>query len=606
MNKRFIIICENQYLKDVIASIPKNCILVKVLTGIGATHLEIITLRHSIIIEPNVPVIKGKKKSHKGKILGVYEGIYLPQIINYLKDPKVKYKKIMTTPESFHKVKEAIAEVGMDMHKEFFLLFDECDRTSKDIDFRKDIILPMEDFFKFEMKAFVSATATIPSDPRFKKQGFEILEILPDFDYAKQLNLIQTNNPFAALKKSLHDNIIVNENEQIFIFLNSTVGIVSVIEQLGIQTQSAIFCSSNSADKVKGNGGVSVQYDIDESEFRKYNFLTSRFYSAVDIYVDEKPHVILLTDLNIAEHTMIDPYSDLIQIAGRFRGIELASLTYITNHDSELHYRTPNEAKAYLKGCAETYKTIQSLRDVSTNEGAKETLTEALERISYARFLNDSGRINYFMVDNYLQKEELKANFTDPELLRNSLNSEQLRKQFLLNHRDYIFNISSFYPTVNGVKNYIDIVRDIAIRLQTIYSAKQDVFAIDFSEDELYRLKSKHPEIIEAYHKIGMEELGKIAYSKKHIVDAIAKHDKERDGASNFDFLDELHTIFSINEFYSGKMIGATFKSLVEKYNLPYKNKKKYLTDFQRFFKLSNRTSRNKVKGFVIVEKVFN
>ncbi|QBR10723.1 hypothetical protein [Sphingobacterium sp. CZ-2] len=606
MKKRFIIIYKSQFLKDIIGSIPSNCILFKTLTGIGATHLEIITPRHSIIIEPNVPVIKGKKKSHKGKIIGVYEGIYLPHIINYLKDPKVKYKKIMTTPESFHKVKEAIAEVGMDMHKEFFLLFDECDRTSKDIDFRKDIILPMEDFFKFEMKAFVSATATIPSDPRFKKQGFEILEIFPDFDYAKQLNLIQTNNPFAALKKSLQDNIIVNENEQIFIFLNSTVGIVSVIEQLGIQTQSAIFCSSNSADKIKGNGGVSVHYDIDESEFRKYNFLTSRFYSAVDIYVNEKPHIILLTDLNIAEHTMIDPYSDLIQIAGRFRGIELASLTYITNHDSELHYRTPNEAKAYLKGCAETYKTIQSLRDVSTNDGAKETLTEALERISYTRFLNDNGRINYFMVDNYLQKEELKGNFTDPELLRVTLNSEQLRKQFSLNHRDYIFNISSFYPKVNGVKNYIDIVRDIANRLQNIYSAKQDVFAIDFSEDELYRLESKHPEIIEAYHKIGMEELCKIAYSKKHIVDAISKHDKELVGASNFDFLDELHTIFSINEFYSGKMIGATFKSLVDKYNLPYRNKKKYLADFRRFFTLSNRTGRNKLKGYVILEKKFN
>lgn len=606
MKRKLIIIAKNQFLVDVIKSIPSNCILFKVLTGIGATHLEIITLRHSIIIEPNVPVIKGKKKSHKGKILGVYEGVNLPQIVNYLKDPKVKYKKIMTTPESFHKVKEAIGEAGMDMHKEFFLVFDECDRTSKDIDFRKDIILPMEDFFKFEMKAFVSATATIPSDPRFKKQGFEILEILPDFDYAKQLNLVQTNNPFAALKKSLHDNIIVNENEQIFIFLNSTVGIISVIEQLSIQAQSAVFCSSNSAEKIKGNGGVSVHYDIDESKFRKYNFLTSRFYSAVDIYVDEKPHVILLTDLNIAEHTMIDPYSDLIQIAGRFRGIELASLTYITNHNSELHYRTPKEAKAYLKGCAETYKTIQSLRDVSNNEGAKETLTEALERISYARFLNDSGRINYFMVDNYLQKEELKANFTDPDLLRKSLNSEQLRKQFLLNHTDYIFNISSFYPRVNGVKNYIDIVQEIANRLQNIYSAKQNIFSIDFSEDELYRLESKYPEIIEAYHKIGKEKLCKIAYSKKHIIDEIAKHDKERDGASNYDFLDELYTIFSTNEFYSGKMIGATFKSLVEKYKLPYTNKKKYLTDFKRFFNLSNRTSRNKQKGYVILEKKFN
>ncbi|WP_131555133.1 hypothetical protein [Sphingobacterium deserti] len=606
MKKKLILIVKNKHLKDILDSIPSNCILVKVLTGIGATHLEIITHRHSIIIEPNVPVIKGKKKKHKGKILGVHEGIYLPQIVSYLKDPKVTYKKIMTTPESFHKVKEAIAEVGMDMYQEFFLMFDECDRTSKDVDFRTDIILPMEDFFKFESKAFVSATATIPSDPRFKNQNFEILEVVPDFDYAKQLDLIQTNNPFAALKKLLHEDITVKEDEQIFIFLNSTVGIMSVIEQLEIQKQSAIFCSSNSAEKVKSSADLTVHYDIDERKFKKYNFLTSRFYSAVDINVVTEPHVIMLTDLKIAEHTMIDPYSDLIQIPGRFRGIDLASLTYITNHDTEIHYRTPNEAKAYLNGCKETYKTIQSLRDVSTNDGSKETLTEALNRISYARFVKDDGRLNYFMVENYLQKEELKSHFTDPELLRNALRSEHLTKQFTLNTKDYLVALDSFYPRVKGVKNYIDIVRSIADRLDDIYSPTPEGFFIDFKEEALDQLKKKHPDVIDAYHKIGKEQLCKIAYSKKHIADAIVKYDKEHTGASNYDFLDELNSTFSTNEFYSTEMIRSTFRSLVEKYNLPYCNKKKYMTDFSRFFRLSSRTSRSKVKGHVILERVFN
>ena len=54
MKKRFIIIYKSQFLKDIIGSIPSNCILFKTLTGIGATHLEIITPRHSVIIELSI------------------------------------------------------------------------------------------------------------------------------------------------------------------------------------------------------------------------------------------------------------------------------------------------------------------------------------------------------------------------------------------------------------------------------------------------------------------------------------------------------------------------------------------------------------------------
>lgn len=41
--------------------IPSKCVINKVLPGLGATHTEITAKRHSIIIEPNVPV--GKSSS---------------------------------------------------------------------------------------------------------------------------------------------------------------------------------------------------------------------------------------------------------------------------------------------------------------------------------------------------------------------------------------------------------------------------------------------------------------------------------------------------------------------------------------------------------------
>ena len=48
--------------------IPTNCIINKLLPGLGATHCELTAPRKSIIIEPNVPVIESKAKVHKNSL----------------------------------------------------------------------------------------------------------------------------------------------------------------------------------------------------------------------------------------------------------------------------------------------------------------------------------------------------------------------------------------------------------------------------------------------------------------------------------------------------------------------------------------------------------
>lgn len=53
---------KTQYPTEVLPEIPTNTILYKKLTGLGATYGELKADRDSIILEPNVPVIKGKCK----------------------------------------------------------------------------------------------------------------------------------------------------------------------------------------------------------------------------------------------------------------------------------------------------------------------------------------------------------------------------------------------------------------------------------------------------------------------------------------------------------------------------------------------------------------
>ena len=104
-----------QYLTEVLPQIPTNTILYKKLTGLGATYGELKADRNSIILEPNVPVIKGKCKDPKhsnDNLFGVYENVTVERIVKYLRASKDKHIKLLSTPESFFKIKSAFVGYG--------------------------------------------------------------------------------------------------------------------------------------------------------------------------------------------------------------------------------------------------------------------------------------------------------------------------------------------------------------------------------------------------------------------------------------------------------------------------------------------------------------
>ena len=221
----------------------------------------------------------------------------------------------------------------MDLYKDFFCLYDECEKLIQDVDYRESITQPMNDFFLFEQKAMVSATPIIPSDPRFEIEGFKILEIDPQYDYKKNLDLIITNTYEVSVLKKFKE---LKDSECICVFLNKTDTIDKTINNLGLIEKSKIFCSEKSMKKLKKKGYKNVSDRI-ELPLAKYNFFTCRFFSAVDIKLRKKPDIVILTNLKDAIHTTVDPFTEAIQIYGRFRDkyhkgeIPFNSLTHITN-----------------------------------------------------------------------------------------------------------------------------------------------------------------------------------------------------------------------------------------------------------------------------------
>ena len=536
-----------QYLTEVLPMIPTNTILYKTLTGLGATYGELKADRNSIIIEPNVPVIVGKCNDPKHKednLFGVYEGVYTEDVIKYLEKSADKRTKILTTPESFQKVKDAFELMDMDIYGTCFLLFDECHKIVKDADYRSDITLPFDDFFLFNEKALVSATPISFSDPRFEMQKFQIIRIEPAFEYKLPVSLIHTNNVLEQLKRTL-DKLDATD---ICLFVNSTDMIYSFIKQLDIENESTVFCAKKSVEKLKNKKFKHAFEQWSKSRMKKYNFFTSRFYNALDIELKIKPTVIMISDVYFSEYSMIDPHTDAIQAIGRFRN-GVNRVCHIFNTNPNLPVRTEEEIGIYLQVSKEVYDKIKTFYDCATSEEARNAYREALKVLPFNQMLNKDGKENFFAIDNYVDEALLKSSYNAQEKLIASYRSNRL---FDLDVESAYFPFGDFERLKKESKyaSLKDKRKEVVRQLELLKGDDETEMIRNYKED----LRKADSFIYGAYEEIGKEMIESLDYSVKRIKEAmILKQYREK--TEGTEFIQLIKNSFKVGQKYTKKYI---------------------------------------------------
>jgi hypothetical protein len=507
MRTKIIKINLNQKLGDIMSLIPTNVIFNKKIPGLGATYLELICKRCSITIVPNKPVIKGKVRHFKEEldidILGVYHGIKDERIIKYITST-IPFKKIMTTPESYIlRIKPLMIQYGIDYKNEYFMLYDESERIIQDNKYRDTITAPIDDFFEFKEKAMVTATPITPSDPRFKINGFYHLLIKPTFDYSKMLELITTNNILMSVREYLKQK----DGDVFCFFLNSTDGISSIIKYLDIATESQIFCSDKSVKKLRKEGFKNAYSDL--QSLVKYNFFTSSFFSAVDIELSYKPDVVILTDLFFAEHSMIDPATEAVQIVGRFRK-GFKSLTHITNINHKIKFQTSDALKKHLSSNQDAYSKVKTLHDCAADLSQKEAFDKALKAMTFADYLKADGNINWFRIDHKLDEEMVKSYYSSVEHLKDAYS---IVEHFKLTHSGEKYPLTDehrlrrTYP-----KDDVELFKSVVQQLDILNQKRSD-YTIDNSLEFYNQLNEEHSDICEVYNKLGQKKLEMLGYS---------------------------------------------------------------------------------------------
>lgn len=597
---------EDEYMSDLYPDgLPTNAIIDKTLTAKGATTCELderYAKRHSIIIEPNVPVIDGKQDKYP-KVLGVRQGVTDANVKAYLLDKTIRYKKIIVTPESYAKVKQAAKYAEVNLFKDFFLLIDECEKAVQDADFRPDIILPFFDFFNFDNKALISATPLFPNLKGFTRQEFSYIKIMPTYNYKKNLSLIGTNN----VQQEFVNQISLNGNKKA-IFLNSIDYAKALISKADIQGCSKIYCSNlEEGIRKLHNEGYKASDSFSSGEtLEQYSFFTSRFYSAVDLETPDTPDIIMITDCLSKPQTMIDPFTHAIQIIGRFR-LGIGSITHITNWNSELELQSREEIIEDMEAQKKVYDVLTDLKETLTGR-ERDLLKEIQERIPVYRFLfkNDDykGKINPFVVECYIQKFKVSSFYQHLQSLENAYREAE--------H----FNVSYHYeqyeekPKVVKAKA-LSRARKLEIleRLQVL-KPKGMIFIFPSEEyqEELRQLKHEAPELCKYYEKFGINKIIEIDYDLTTMKQQLKAMNKKE---IYFVPIDEIHNSFIIGKPYSEAKITTTLQTIYDKYKLvaddgkPLAAKATYLG---KYFELSERItiSGTRLKGYIPLKEKYS
>ena len=495
---------QGQYLSDVMRKIPSNCILSKRIPGCGATTLELLTNRNSIIVVPNVPVINSKCQKYDN-LLGVIEKVTVDNIVEYLN--KNSLFKIMTTPESFPKIKKACELCGLNIYSDFFLLDDECHQLVKDVDYRADIVLPMIDFFHFKKKALVSATPIGFSDPRFK--GFKTIEVCADYDYQQKIQVVHTY----SIAKTVREYMECHKDNKVCIFFNSVDGIYSLMSQLEILNNATVYCAPKNRFKLKSEHGFTNAFDVWSADtMKQYNFFTGRFYTAFDLELEqEKPDLLMITDPHLSPYTMLDVDTDCIQICGRFRdGISSATHIYRTNE--EIIAKTREQLEWEISAHEFAYQTVQTLYNSADSRKSRYAFGEALETLPFRKYLNPDLTKNWFAIDNTINEKLVESRY-------------KYRGQVKLWYNDCHFFIPTFEDKPYGKNDEkLKIVeaarstKDKRRRMVQFLSEIEDPDS-EYAMDFLNEIRKIDPFIVEAFELLGRKRIEELGYNQRAIAE---------------------------------------------------------------------------------------
>ena len=367
----------------------------------------------------------------------------------------------------------------------------------------------------------VSATPLEMRHPELERQDFKIWKVVPNFDYRKNMTLIVTRSFNRTMTGQLRE--LIQNSQCLCVFFNSTMGINKVINyllnnNLIKEEDYKVFCSNESVKKLRECNFKNSHENLD-LPLAKINFFTCRFFSAVDIYTTKKPDILILSDCSIP-HSIVDPYTEVIQAQGRFRnkyadGNTYNSLTIISNIDEEMEVMTEEEITAMTRQFEITHQNLNQRLEEATTEVEKKAILKDLEKIKYKELLDKEGKINYFSVDNLYNEERVKGYYTSA---RNLHEAYEGSGHFNINFIDDTKGVGEDDKIAMRKANKKQLWKKVVSHLDRLQQLVSQNPEHDITPDiEILKEIDDTGYIIDAYNTIGKAAIEQADYKKGEI-----------------------------------------------------------------------------------------
>lgn len=563
-----IIIPKDKHLSQVYPLIDSNIILNKKLSGVGATHCEIIAPRHSIIVVPNVPIITCKvdKHSQSDNLFGVMQNVSVEDVEEYITNTLSQklYIKLMVTPESFKKVRDAFINAEIDMYDTCFLMLDECHKFIKEVDFRPDIIQPFIYFFNFKNKALVSATPIEPSDPRFNEQNFKRVNIKPDYKHTHPIIVIATDD----IRRAFIDDVSFVRNgqlpeEPICVFVNSADMIANFINDSNLHEISSVFCSDKSAVKLKHLGFKNIHTEWKEEYKNHFMFFTSRFYTGLDIWLDKAPVVFYFSDAVNAENTLMDPNTDMAQACGRFR-CGMKRITHYVHLNHATKKRTKDEIEAEIKEIEDSYSELYQLYEKTASPVVKKAIQSAVQQLPFNELFT-TGEFNYFLKDNMVDYEIVKQYYSDINTLLDAYADSEYYAMAWEEAPHFYHDEPKNLPKLRKLPT-----KEFKYKQRKAIVETLDFIAPYYGTSEIsdiiFTLKDHDAEIVDAFFKLGKDLIIQCDFDIKRIREELLNLSTPQEYDEAFFYV--LYHTFEVGKKYLRKDAKEKLSTIYEKFNL--------------------------------------
>ena len=452
-----VIVPQGEKLEDYFDRMPYG-IIDKSITGIGATTLELISPRNSIVVVPTKALAYSKYQQRLDPDSRLYQmnviyvgssiGADCPRLtdeqINDFIDSSQSKKKIIVVANSLGRV---LNSIGKENYKNYFLMVDEVDIIQSDSTFRPALEDVIDYYFEFEPenRCLVSATIKELPHPLLHK------EIIITTQYAsalpRNISLINTDNPHIILKEKIQEIFDSSNGQKIVIAYNSISYIKHVIALLpsGIRQECAILCSENSEGDAKyvENETGEIVYCFSELTDghlnKRVTFMTCAYFVGIDIL--DMFHLISVANAKKL-YTLLS-VEKIIQIKGRCRpGVLSDTIIYSIKERDEFNredYKKELEDKA--NGMLQLYDVA---RDIGTRtpeiahffdklcedicEAGKERIPEDNKSVPLTRksVVSRNYKPSYFNIDSLVEKRWLRHMlYSDANQLRTKLEEQK-------------------------------------------------------------------------------------------------------------------------------------------------------------------------------------